>query len=547
MGNLTSNILEEQQLGEFKKISSNADVDVELPAPPESRTLTDKKGFVIFGILMLVLFPFLIYTLVKSDIRRLGHGVDSCGNLCGVTNAKISGINCSGQDYSNQPYEKILISENKQICTSECPFTHVQKGKKCIDEDDIFGNNTIYTAEVWQYTLNSWWKFIIDIVITIVLSIGMLVLFRYIPGVIVWGVSVFSLIVAVAVTSFFWFNFKQDNNQGWLSLALISTVFTIIIFILFVVMFKRIQLIIQLYKETTKAIFAMPAIIFLPLITLIIQVLVLTLMIVTSVWMATARELKKDQQNTYQYHQNGAMQFAMAFNIIVTIWALQFFAGCQYMTLAGSVAQWFFKKNQANSPIVVSFTNTMRFHLGTIALGSFIITLMALIRAVIRSLINNNKLKWLCDCCCGNLEALLKFLSKNSYIETAIHGQSFFRSGKRAAKQLITNAGSVIALNSVGDFVMVMTQFILVAISTAIAYALFLDSPNNLLLPTVISFILNLIIVVIIFGVFGTTVDTLFICFCEDKSINDGTTKPYYMSKGLMQFVENSKKFYKEN
>jgi hypothetical protein len=43
------------QLGEFKKISSNADVDVELPAPPESRTLTDKKGFVIFGILMLVL------------------------------------------------------------------------------------------------------------------------------------------------------------------------------------------------------------------------------------------------------------------------------------------------------------------------------------------------------------------------------------------------------------------------------------------------------------------------------------------------------------
>jgi solute carrier family 44 protein 1 (choline transporter-like protein) len=364
---------------------------------------------------------------------------------------------------------------------------------------------------------------------------------------------------------FFRFNFKQDNNQGWLSLALISTVFTIIIIILFVVMFKRIQLIIQLYKETTKAIFAMPAIIFLPLITLIIQVLVLTLMIVTSVWMATARELKKDQQNTYQYHQNGAMQFAMAFNIIVTIWALQFFAGCQYMTLAGSVAQWFFKKNQANSPIVVSFTNTMRFHLGTIALGSFIITLMALIRAVIRSLINNNKLKWLCDCCCGNLEALLKFLSKNSYIETgrfsprsnqssflklylvAIHGQSFFRSGKRAAKQLITNAGSVIALNSVGDFVMVMTQFILVAISTAIAYALFLDSPNNLLLPTVISFILNLIIVVIIFGVFGTTVDTLFICFCEDKSINDGTTKPYYMSKGLMQFVENSKKFYKEN
>ncbi|XP_063598066.1 uncharacterized protein LOC134774648 [Penaeus indicus] len=38
------------------------------------------------------------------------------------------------------------------------------------------------------------------------------------------------------------------------------------------------------------------------------------------------------------------------------------------------------------------------------------------------------------------------------------------------------------------------------------------------------------------------TIDTLFLCFCEDCERNDGIEKPYYMSKGLMQFVENSKK-----
>lgn len=37
------------------------------------------------------------------------------------------------------------------------------------------------------------------------------------------------------------------------------------------------------------------------------------------------------------------------------------------------------------------------------------------------------------------------------------------------------------------------------------------------------------------------TIDTIFICFCEDCELNDGITKPYFMSRGLMEFVQNSK------
>ena len=29
-------------------------------------------------------------------------------------------------------------------------------------------------------------------------------------------------------------------------------------------------------------------------------------------------------------------------------------------------------------------------------------------------------------------------------------------------------------------------------------------------------------------------IDTIFLCFCEDSERNDGITKPYYMSVGLM-------------
>lgn len=37
-------------------------------------------------------------------------------------------------------------------------------------------------------------------------------------------------------------------------------------------------------------------------------------------------------------------------------------------------------------------------------------------------------------------------------------------------------------------------------------------------------------------------IDTIFLCFCEDCERNDGITRPYFMSRGLMEFVQNSKK-----
>lgn len=38
------------------------------------------------------------------------------------------------------------------------------------------------------------------------------------------------------------------------------------------------------------------------------------------------------------------------------------------------------------------------------------------------------------------------------------------------------------------------------------------------------------------------TIDTIFLCFCEDCEQNDGISQPYFMSRGLMEFVENSKR-----
>lgn len=42
-------------------------------------------------------------------------------------------------------------------------------------------------------------------------------------------------------------------------------------------------------------------------------------------------------------------------------------------------------------------------------------------------------------------------------------------------------------------------------------------------------------------SVFEMTVDTIFICFCEDCEQNNGMDRPYFMSKGLMEVMQELK------
>jgi hypothetical protein len=41
--------------------------------------------------------------------------------------------------------------------------------------------------------------------------------------------------------------------------------------------------------------------------------------------------------------------------------------------------------------------------------------------------------------------------------------------------------------------------------------------------------------------VFEMTVDTIFVCFCEDCEVNDGMTQPFFMSRGLMEVMQELK------
>lgn len=109
------------------------------------------------------------------------------------------------------------------------------------------------------------------------------------------------------------------------------------------------------------------------------------------------------------------------------------------------------------------------YHTGTAAFGALIVAIVKTIRVIIAYLQNKaakskNRLAQavLCclQCCMWCVEKCIKFLNKNAYIQTAIHGYSFCKAARSAFFLILRNILRVAAVNMVADFVLLLGKVI---------------------------------------------------------------------------------------
>lgn len=186
-----------------------------------------------------------------------------------------------------------------------------------------------------------------SILITIGLSLLVMVLLRYTPGVVVWGVIIVSFILLVVVTLagwYFYFSAAKTARGGLLAFSIFWTIFTLVVIVILIFLFRKIGLVVLLFKEATKAVGAMPLMMLLPVLGTLVQVVVAIAFLATTGLMLTAAELKKFTENDYIYERNNVHIFSILYNVVITTWVMKFIAGLQYMVIAGSVCHWYFAK-----------------------------------------------------------------------------------------------------------------------------------------------------------------------------------------------------------
>lgn len=254
------------------------------------------------------------------------------------------------------------------------------------------------------------------------------------------------------------------------------------------------------------------------------------------------------------YSKDGIMMTTFALNIFLFIWFSQFILGCQNYIIASSVCQWYFTRNKSklDSPMTTSFRHLTLYHLGSVLFGSLIITIVHIVKMFIESFREQVRqggsagaqiLYCLCKCLVDVIYEGLKYITKNAYILIAMSGMTFISAGRRAFDIIRNNVLRIFVINTVGDFVLVLFKIFVLVATICLGAAVIMDKPGVSHHNFIIAFcsIIGFLACHCFLTVFEMAVDTIFICFCVDCEENDGELKPYYMSEGLKEVIQNLK------
>lgn len=347
----------------------------------------------------------------------------------------------------------------------------------------------------------------------------------------------------------------SDDADVFKAATYIMAVVTVVAFLFTLLMFRRLAIAIACLKVAAEAISHMPMVLFTPVIPLLMNVVFFVWAIVVATFIYASGDIEKSG-DTVKISWNETLQYASLYHLFGIFWTTQFISGFGMMITAGSIALYYWQRDKLPAnPIKGSITRTARYHVGSIALGAFLVAVIQFIRATLEYIdrkskryIDNPALKFAMCCikyCMWYLEKVLKFINRNAYILVAIKGYSYCYSALEAVKLIITNALRIAAVNTVGDFLTWLGKLVVAGVCGFIAFLLcdldqytdptsatYLTSP---ILPVIVVIFIAYCEADVFLSVYEMAVDTILLSFCEDCGANGGDPKyaPPLLEKAL--------------
>jgi len=262
-----------------------------------------------------------------------------------------------------------------------------------------------------------------------------------------------------------------------------------------------------------------------------------------------------------KYEKSSDISWQQFVNLFGLYWGVFFCTAFGEMVLAGVFATWYWTEDKNHLPGCVlgtSMWNATVYHLGTVAFGSLIISIIRMIRTIVEYIEkktkrwNNNDLAkcviCFCKCCLWCLEKFMRFINRNAYIMCAVKGTNFCKSAAAAFNLIMRNLVRVVVLDSVVDFLLFLGKLLITIVSGSVSYLVFagyfpeiigeIATLNYFYTPVACIVVGSYFIASSFFGVYGMAVDTLFLCFLEDLERNDGSVeRPYLMSTRLRKIL----------
>lgn len=256
------------------------------------------------------------------------------------------------------------------------------------------------------------------------------------------------------------------------------------------------------------------------------------------------------------YPPRYVVDWRVAVSFFSFLWTNAFLIALGQIIIAGAVCFWFFTKREEKFKIFSTRKGiglAFRYHLGSIAFGSFIVAVVQFARYTLAYIekqakaAKNMAMVWVLravQCCLWCLEKCIRFLNKNAYIQVALLGKNFCTSAKAAFYLILRNMARFAAVAMLGNIIEVVGfMFIMIATGVSSYFILKAMHPDvTPIVPLIVHCAMGYVVAKLYMNVFALAVATILQCFIATEEMGgDGGWVPSSMDSLIKDAQEPDK------
>lgn len=254
--------------------------------------------------------------------------------------------------------------------------------------------------------------------------------------------------------------------------------------------------------------------------------------------------------------------YMMLYMLFGLIWIIAFLIAVQIFTTSCTTCLWYFTGHGSDADVKGTYSVWMamkwgiRYHLGSLAFGSFIVAVVTMLRLMFEYFIyqfekanpanKENALYKAAKCCIRCylkcLDSCVKYINKNAYIQVALHNSNFCTGAKESFFLNLRNGGRFSAVAMIGTILSVIGRGVIVATNTfltiVITDAMVPDVKQPYLAAAIIAFF-SYMIAGVFLSLFKDSALTILHCFCLDEELKkDGRSTLNFTPSSLQSFLD---------
>ena len=528
-------------------------------------------------------------SLQTGDLTKIGRPYDADGNACGLILPGAKNMSAYPFLFFNMPSISGGNILDRTVCVTTCPTatnqslacmttsnvskcgdltsypTNTFLGKFCTPTDpallDTIGStfSGINLESSIQSIVTNKYVFLVCLGMSILLAFVYSKLMQYCTWLVVIASGIGIFVGGGFLSYLSWNRYKmlvdqpQAQNPGtqeqllsnanfykWIAIVLWVILGLLLLIVL--CLYTRIKLAIHVIQSSGDFVSANPLIIITPVVLVLIGVVYFLFWMATTIYIFSTGEAYHNPNYPWgKIKWNPKLQYTLYFHGFGLLWNISFLLSASHFIICCSAAIWYFKSSREEflSPIMTSVYWLVRYHLGSIAIGSLILAIVWALRIVaqyVHEKIKETNQGNLAECVAKMLicfveclDRFVRFFNKHAYVEIAMRGTSFCASAVNGMKIVASNFLRFGVLHGIGEIVMNMGVLVICMAGTYLGYIIIITlSPfsrqfHQTAASVLVVLLINYSVGSLFAHIWEVSSDAILHCYCLDDELEKRT------------------------